>query len=55
MVDVSSILCFLWGFAFPAGLPAEQVLAGSRWHGKRFVALDDSKPLICQADDSSLS
>ncbi|MFE6159302.1 aldehyde dehydrogenase family protein [Streptomyces sp. NPDC056486] len=37
-----------------AGHPVEQVLAHSRWHGKRFIALDDAKPLICLAQDGSL-
>ena len=53
-VEASSILGAWRGFAFPTGHPIERVLAGSRWHGKRFVALDDAKPLICRAEDASL-
>ncbi|MFE7165919.1 DUF4334 domain-containing protein [Streptomyces sp. NPDC057616] len=51
-VDVSSILGSWRGFAFPTGHPVERVLARSRWHGKRFLALDDAQPLICRAEDS---
>ncbi|WP_217139958.1 DUF4334 domain-containing protein [Streptomyces sp. AC627_RSS907] len=53
-VDASSILGSWRGFAFPTGHPVERVLARSRWHGKRFVALDDAKPLICRAEDGRL-
>ncbi|MFD1663436.1 DUF4334 domain-containing protein [Streptomyces caeni] len=53
-VDASSILGSWRGFAFPTGHPVERVLTGSRWHGKRFVALDDAKPLICRAQDGGL-
>ncbi|MFE9093364.1 DUF4334 domain-containing protein [Streptomyces sp. NPDC007264] len=54
VVDASSILGSWRGFAFPTGHPVERVLTGSRWHGKRFVALDDAKPLICRAEDGGL-
>lgn len=53
-VDAADILGAWRGFAFPTGHPIEKVLAASRWHGKRFDALDDAKPLICRADDGSL-
>ncbi|WP_306318990.1 MULTISPECIES: DUF4334 domain-containing protein [unclassified Streptomyces] len=53
-VDASEILGAWRGFAFLTGHPIEKVLAASRWHGKRFDALDDCKPLICRADDGSL-
>ncbi|MFE6666019.1 DUF4334 domain-containing protein [Streptomyces sp. NPDC057697] len=53
-VDASSILGSWRGFVFPTGHPVERVLARSRWHGKRFVSLDDAKPLICRADDGGL-
>jgi Domain of unknown function (DUF4334)/GXWXG protein len=54
VVDAAEILGSWRGFAFPTGHPIERVLASSRWHGKRFVALDDAKPLICRAEDGSL-
>ncbi|MFF1696356.1 DUF4334 domain-containing protein [Streptomyces sp. NPDC058257] len=54
VVDASSILGSWTGFAFSTGHPIEQVLTQSRWHGKRFIALDDAKPLICRAQDGSL-
>lgn len=54
VVEAASILGAWRGFAFPTGHPIERVLAKSRWHGKRFVALDDAKPLICRAEDGSL-
>ena len=54
VVDAASILGSWRGFAFPTGHPIERVLTSSRWHGKRFVALDDAKPLICRAEDGSL-
>ncbi|WP_436740023.1 DUF4334 domain-containing protein [Streptomyces sp. BBFR102] len=53
-VAVSAVLGSWRGFAFPTGHPVQRVLARSRWHGKRFVALDDAKPLICRAGDGSL-
>ncbi|MER6672725.1 DUF4334 domain-containing protein [Streptomyces sp. NPDC000983] len=53
-VDAASILGSWKGFAFPTGHPVEKVLAGSRWHGKRFVALDDAKPLICRTENGEL-
>ncbi|MEB3961994.1 DUF4334 domain-containing protein [Streptomyces kunmingensis] len=53
-VDAESILGSWRGFAFLTGHPIEKVLAASRWHGKRFDALDDAKPLICRAEDGSL-
>ncbi|MFH8221988.1 DUF4334 domain-containing protein [Streptomyces sp. NPDC018057] len=53
-VRASSVLGSWRGFAFPTGHPVERTLARSRWHGKRFVALDDARPLICRADDGSL-
>ncbi|MCT2543633.1 DUF4334 domain-containing protein [Streptomyces atratus] len=53
-VDASSILGSWRGFAFSTGHPVEQVLARSRWHGKRFVSLNDAKPLICRAEDGGL-
>ncbi|MYW62943.1 DUF4334 domain-containing protein [Streptomyces sp. SID8379] len=54
VVDASSILGSWRGFAFLTGHPIEKVLAASRWHGKRFDALDDAQPLICRAEDGSL-
>jgi hypothetical protein len=54
VVDVASILGSWRGFAFLTGHPIEKVLSAGRWHGKRFVAPDDAKPLICRADDGSL-
>jgi hypothetical protein len=54
VVEASSILGSWRGFAFPTGHPTERMLTSSRWYGKRFVALDDAKPLICRADDGSL-
>ncbi|MGW6268489.1 MULTISPECIES: DUF4334 domain-containing protein [unclassified Streptomyces] len=53
-VDASVLLGSWRGFAFLTGHPIEKVLAAGRWHGKRFDALDDAKPLICRADDGSL-
>lgn len=53
VVDASSILGSWRGFAFPTGHPIEKVLARSHWYGKKFVALDDAKPLICRAGDGS--
>ncbi|MGP3776514.1 DUF4334 domain-containing protein [Streptomyces sp. SDT5-1] len=53
-VDAADIIGPWRGFAFPTGHPIEKVLSASRWHGKRFDALDDAKPLICRADDGSL-
>ena len=53
VVDASSILGSWRGFAFPTGHPIEKVLATSHWYGKRFIALDDAKPLICRAEDGS--
>ncbi|MEU6767781.1 DUF4334 domain-containing protein [Streptomyces sp. NPDC046853] len=53
-VEASSILGSWKGFAFSTGHPVEQMLARSHWHGKRFIALDDAKPLICRARDGSL-
>lgn len=52
--DASSILGSWRGFAFRTGHPVERVLARRRWHGKRFVALDDAKPLICRANGGGL-
>jgi len=54
VVDAAAILGSWRGFAFTTGHPVEKALAASRWHGKRFDALDDAKPLICRADDGSL-
>ncbi|NGN69440.1 DUF4334 domain-containing protein [Streptomyces sp. A7024] len=54
VVDAAQILGSWRGFAFLTGHPIEKVLAASRWHGKRFDALDDAKPLICRAEDGSL-
>ncbi|MFI6879946.1 DUF4334 domain-containing protein [Streptomyces sp. NPDC050400] len=54
VVDAASVLGPWRGFALPTGHPIEKVLATSRWHGKRFDALDDATPLICRADDGSL-
>lgn len=54
VVEASAILGSWQGFAFPTGHPVERVLAKSRWHGKRFAALDDATPLVCRADDGSL-
>ncbi|MCX5441516.1 DUF4334 domain-containing protein [Streptomyces sp. NBC_00063] len=54
VVDASSILGPWRGFALLTGHPIEKVLASGRWHGKRFDALDDAKPLICRAEDGSL-
>ncbi|MGB3440409.1 MAG: DUF4334 domain-containing protein [Actinophytocola sp.] len=54
VVEASAILGSWRGFAFPTGHPIERRLAKTRWHGKRFVALDDAKPLICRAQDGSL-
>ncbi|MFJ2738285.1 DUF4334 domain-containing protein [Streptomyces sp. NPDC087440] len=53
-VDATSVLGSWRGHAFRTGHPVERVLARSRWHGKRFAALDDAEPLICRADDGSL-
>lgn len=54
IVSVASILGSWRGFAFRSGHPVELVLAANRWHGKRFLALDDAKPLICRTDDGDL-
>lgn len=54
VVEAARVLGPWRGFAFLTGHPIEKVLAASRWHGKRFDALDDAKPLICRADDGSL-
>jgi hypothetical protein len=54
VVDAASILGSWRGFAFPTGHPIERMLTSSRWYGKRFVTLDDAKPLICRAEDGSL-
>lgn len=54
VVDAAAILGSWRGFAFTTGHPVEKALAATRWHGKRFDALDDAKPLICRADDGSL-
>ena len=54
VVDASTILGSWRGFAFPTGHPIGTRLAKTRWHGKRFDALDDAKPLICRAEDGSL-
>lgn len=54
VVDASSILGSWRGFAFPTGHHVERMLTSSRWYGKRFTALDDAQPLICQALDGSL-
>ncbi|SDK68153.1 GXWXG protein [Nocardioides sp. YR527] len=53
-VAASAILGSWRGFAFSTGHPIEKTLATSSWHGKRFDALDDAKPLICRAEDGSL-
>ncbi|MGY0489872.1 DUF4334 domain-containing protein [Streptomyces sp. WG-D5] len=53
-VDAASLLGSWSGFAFLTGHPIEKVLAASSWHGKRFDALDDAKPLICRAEDGGL-
>ncbi|WP_327674237.1 MULTISPECIES: DUF4334 domain-containing protein [unclassified Streptomyces] len=53
-VKAASLIGPWRGFAFLTGHPIEKVLAASRWHGKRFDALDDAKPLICRAEDGSL-
>ncbi|MCS7477968.1 DUF4334 domain-containing protein [Umezawaea endophytica] len=54
VVDASSILGSWKGFAFPTGHHVERMLTSSRWHGKRFTALDDAQPLICRAADGTL-
>lgn len=54
VVDAAAILGSWRGFAFPTGHPIEKALGASRWHGKRFDALDDAKPLICRAEDGTL-
>ncbi|SDL30480.1 DUF4334 domain-containing protein [Streptomyces indicus] len=54
VVEASSLLGSWRGFALPTGHPLERVLARSRWHGKRFVALDDAKPLICRGPGGGL-
>ncbi|OIJ66093.1 hypothetical protein WN71_020265 [Streptomyces mangrovisoli] len=53
-VDAADLLGSWRGFAFPTGHPVERMLARSRWHGKRFDALHDAKPLICRTEDGSL-
>jgi hypothetical protein len=42
------------GFAFSTGHPIEDLLVASRWHGKRFDAVDDAQPLVCVAEDGTL-
>ncbi|WP_199545675.1 DUF4334 domain-containing protein [Streptomyces sp. N35] len=54
VVEAADVLGSWRGFAFPTGHPLERRLARSRWHGKRFAALDDAKPLICRAEDGGL-
>ncbi|WNV87043.1 DUF4334 domain-containing protein [Umezawaea sp. Da 62-37] len=53
VVDASAVLGSWRGFAFPTGHPLEAVLISSRWHGKRFVAPDDAKPLIRRGEDGT--
>ncbi|MFM9372787.1 DUF4334 domain-containing protein [Streptomyces sp. Da 82-17] len=53
-VDACEVLGAWRGFAFPTGHPIEKTLAATRWHGKRFDALDDAKPLVCRAADGTL-
>ncbi|CAM5479927.1 hypothetical protein GCM10010329_29810 [Streptomyces spiroverticillatus] len=53
-VGAASILGSWRGFAFPTGHPVEKLLARSRWHGKRFLSVEDAQPLICRAEDGSL-
>ncbi|MBL7500632.1 DUF4334 domain-containing protein [Frankia sp. CNm7] len=53
-VDALEILGQWRGFAFPTGHGIERVLRRSRWYGKRFVALDDARPLLCVGEDGEL-
>lgn len=53
-VPAAEVLGDWRGEALPSGHPVEGVLQRSRWHGKRFVAVDDAHPLICRAEDGSL-
>ncbi|WP_338702597.1 DUF4334 domain-containing protein [Streptomyces sp. Q6] len=54
VVDAASVLGSWRGFAFRTGHPVEKMLGASRWHGKRFDALDSAQPLICRAEDGTL-
>lgn len=42
------------GGDFATGHPASAMLAGLRWHGKRFDAPLDGHPLVCVDDDGAL-
>ncbi|MFF9542540.1 DUF4334 domain-containing protein [Streptomyces albidoflavus] len=53
-VAVSEVLGSWRGFAFPTGHPVERVLSRSGWYGKRFLAPDEAKPLICRGPDGTL-
>lgn len=53
-VAAADILGSWKGFGFETGHPIGKVLVKSRWHGKRFDAVDDAKPLICVGEDGEL-
>lgn len=53
-VTVEEILGPWRGGDFDTGHVASAVLTKVRWHGKRFDAALDAKPLICTGDDGEL-
>ena len=53
-VTVDEILGAWRGGDFSTGHVASTVLEQVRWHGKRFDAPLDAKPLICRGDDGAL-
>ena len=53
-VTVDQVLGAWRGGDFATGHVASSVLAKVRWHGKRFDAPLDAKPLICRDDSGNL-
>ncbi|HWU22278.1 MAG TPA: DUF4334 domain-containing protein [Nocardioides sp.] len=53
-VTVEEILGAWHGGDFATGHVISKVLERSRWHGKRFDAALDAKPLICRDEDGEL-
>jgi len=42
------------GFGFATGHRVGAMLAATRWHGKRFDAVDQVAPMVCRGDDGEL-
>jgi hypothetical protein len=53
-VEPEEILGAWKGADFATGHRLHDALVAVRWHGKRFDAVDDAKPLMCRGEDGEL-